>query len=508
MAEKIDQTSTDKFKKISYLIHKINTGIDFYKQIYFRYVTIQENIIKSLQENIRNQVINIDDLNSIKSKISYKINSIENIIKEIQVNIELNILEKIPEKKLEELLIKLESSYLIFENNKKYLKDILSRIEKYYTENDNHDIIQKNHKKNIDESIINSINQNLITILDSYGHINGDLATIENLFRDFYNKLDQTITINKEIKLREDLINRNLIETIEFNKEKVIKSFNYDITNLLNKSKNNIDSIQLDINKINDNSKILKDDINKSLNDLLLLNNRIQTIEREFSMIIQKKKNEIEKIIESNKTKLNDEIKLVKDSLLQDEQKIKNNHNDFIKLLEKSSIHILTENYKAKAEDEKIEYITYRKYTSWSIIAAIVSTLLIFIVAFAELHFSLAKDQTNYILLISRLSISIMFFVLALYLSKQASKHYECYQENHRTFLQLAALEPFMARMTCEEQKEIRKSLIPSYFNQGKDGKFAEKSDEVAIPSSFSDKLDKLIDTVKEFKISREDKKS
>ena len=88
-----------------------------------------------------------------------------------------------------------------------------------------------------------------------------------------------------------------------------------------------------------------------------------------------------------------------------------------------------------------------------------------------------------------------MFFVLALYFSKQAAKHYECYQENHRTFLQLAALEPFMANMTLEEQKEIRKSLIPSYFNQSVDGKFAIKGDEVDMSKMFTfmDKLSNLV---------------
>ena len=103
--------------------------------------------------------------------------------------------------------------------------------------------------------------------------------------------------------------------------------------------------------------------------------------------------------------------------------------------------------------------------------------------------------DTNYFTILARLTVSLMFFVLALYFSKQAAKHYECYQENHRTFLQLAALEPFMANMTLEEQKEIRKSLIPSYFNQSVDGKFAIKGDEVDMSKMFTfmDKLSNLV---------------
>lgn len=103
--------------------------------------------------------------------------------------------------------------------------------------------------------------------------------------------------------------------------------------------------------------------------------------------------------------------------------------------------------------------------------------------------------DTNYFTILARLTVSLMFFVLALYFSKQAAKHYECYQENHRTFLQLAALEPFMANMTLEEQKEIRKSLIPSYFNQNADGKFATKGDEVdmSVVYTLLDKVSNLV---------------
>ena len=93
-----------------------------------------------------------------------------------------------------------------------------------------------------------------------------------------------------------------------------------------------------------------------------------------------------------------------------------------------------------------------------------------------------------------------MFFVLALYTSKQAAKHYECYQENHRTFLQLAALEPFMTRMSHDEQKEIRKGLIPSYFNQGSDGKFTAKGDEVDLPTNMYAIVNRAFDLVSEKK--------
>ncbi|MFW2805155.1 hypothetical protein ACN6Q0_20190, partial [Acinetobacter baumannii] len=99
-----------------------------------------------------------------------------------------------------------------------------------------------------------------------------------------------------------------------------------------------------------------------------------------------------------------------------------------------------------------------------------------------------------------RLSISIMILVLALFFSKQAAKHYECYQENNRTFLQLAALEPFIANMSHEDQLAIRKQLIPTYFNQNADGKFASKGEEVDISTNVHSLLSQTLTLLAEKK--------
>lgn len=93
-----------------------------------------------------------------------------------------------------------------------------------------------------------------------------------------------------------------------------------------------------------------------------------------------------------------------------------------------------------------------------------------------------------------------MFLVLALFFSKQAAKHYECHQENNRTFLQLAALEPFMANMSPADQLAIRKQLVPTYFNQNADGKFASKGDEIDISTNMHNLLSQVISVVAERK--------
>ncbi|MDC4840256.1 hypothetical protein OHV81_18070, partial [Acinetobacter baumannii] len=135
--------------------------------------------------------------------------------------------------------------------------------------------------------------------------------------------------------------------------------------------------------------------------------------------------------------------------------------------------------------------------TIGAIIAAIITTIIIIGLPIYEYWKHVPPVEPNFYTIVARLTVSLMFFVLAIYTSKQAAKHYECFQENYRTYLQLAALEPFMSRMSEEEQKDIRKGLIPTYFNQNADGKFASKGDEVTLPADLKGFAEKLIDVGK-----------
>ncbi|HAV3439006.1 TPA: hypothetical protein JIE25_001215 [Acinetobacter baumannii] len=118
-----------------------------------------------------------------------------------------------------------------------------------------------------------------------------------------------------------------------------------------------------------------------------------------------------------------------------------------------------------------------------------------FLISWIEITFF--NKDTNLLFFIYRMTISLMFFVLAFYSSKQASKHYECFQDNHRTYLQLAALEPFMEQMSEEEKKQIRKNLVPTYFSQANEGKYSSKGDEVTLPADLKGIAEKMIDVGK-----------
>lgn len=307
--------------------------------------------------------------------------------------------------------------------------------------------------------------------------------------------LNLTQKINDILEIDGNSIESYYKEKFKNDTQIIIKSFENKISNLTSNFENKIKNLNIDQDKISNSSQLLVTNIDNSFNDLTKLTEKTQELELILSKRIGEETNKIKNELDEKKNEISYKIQNIISSLKNKINEIETTHSNFISLVENAGIYNLTENYNNKSEEEKIEYKNFRKYTSWSIIAAIISTLLIFLIAFLEHYFSSDNNQTNYLLLASRLSISVMFFVLALYLSKQASKHYECYQENHRTFLQLAALEPFMARMTSEEQKEIRKELIPSYFNQGTKEKFASKGDEVdmSIVYTILDKVSNLM---------------
>lgn len=224
--------------------------------------------------------------------------------------------------------------------------------------------------------------------------------------------------------------------------------------------------------------------------------NHIKSIVEKISSYAFEMKNEMNKVytlqLEEHSSRLNDLSNIITNT--------KQNHTSFINLVEKAGIYELTQNYSKKADEEKQEYKDYRKYTTWAILAAIAATLVIFALPIIESWIIKQVVHMDYFTLFARLTISIMFFALAFYTSKQAGKHYECYQENHRTYLQLAALEPFISRMNDDDKLAIRKELISVYFNKTDDGKFAAKGDEVDLPSNWTSIVHKLIDTVKDNK--------
>ena len=336
--------------------------------------------------------------------------------------------------------------------------------------------IQNKNKEAADNNIdaINSAHKKLITIL------NVSLS-----------KVSKFQSLISEEESQTEYLNRFKEEASLLTKE-----YENKIINLTEKFENKIKSFELDQDKISKSSALLTSEVNAGLKKLIDVNNRAQELEFTLTSAIKNAEDKATIKFEQTKEKFLDNLDTVAASVNSKLDELDKLHADFKSLVEKAGIYDLIINYKKKAEEEKTEYQDYRKYTTWSIIAAIISTIVIFAISLSE-HIGSDSPQINYLLLVSRLSISVMFFVLAFYLSKQAAKHYECYQENHRTFLQLAALEPFMARMTDDEKKEIRKGLIPSYFNQGADDKFAAKGDEVSTLQALITPLSEIAASLK-----------
>lgn len=311
------------------------------------------------------------------------------------------------------------------------------------------------------------------------------------------NVLDHLKEIEKKVS---DYSNIDYKKRFEEDTNLLLKQFENQISNLIKTYENQIKIFNLEIKDSTDTVKIAKEnlaDIELKNSDL---SSKLSGYERRLQQITDSRSEDIQYVLEEKLVELerinNDKISVIDKSY----EKAQTNYQKFKDLVEKAGVYDLIVNYKDKAEEEKKEYKTYRKYTSTALYWAIGFTIFILGIPLVEHWFSTKPITIDYYSILVRLSISLMFLVLALFFSKQASKHYECYQENNRTFLQLAALEPFMANMSPEDQLAIRKQLVPTYFNQNADGKFASKGDEVDISTNMHNLLSQVISVVAEKK--------
>src|SRR5690606_4033381 len=121
------------------------------------------------------------------------------------------------------------------------------------------------------------------------------------------------------------------------------------------------------------------------------------------------------------------------------------------------------------------------------------TTIIVLLIPIIEYWGSNPPVDINYYSITARMSIALMFFVLAIYLARQATKHYEIYQENHKTFLQLSALEPFISKMSDADKLAIRKELVPIYFNKKENIEINKEDLDIDIPKNFHSTIDKLL---------------
>lgn len=508
IVEQNTESNLDTSNKINFLLQKINSEIESYRTAFSNIENLQTIIIQVLPENIRNKVISINDFKAQDNQITLKINNISNLAHIIKNQFEVNVFKYVSEKFIEEFHINLKSLVSIFEDNKKYLLEVSQLIDSYYRRNESYNIIHKEILEHGENTAIQNINQSLVTMLESRKTIYQDLVLIENAFKNLNSDFNQLITINDEVKLRENLINENLVEKIEAEKERLTKVFNHETSRLFNSAKTSLSNFDLDLKTAKDSVKNLKDSVDSGIKDLSILNDRAEKIDLELSKRISEKMLTVNEVLEKNSKEItqnleqklrdiDEQYNALRNKVFAKSTRIRNAHNDFIRLVERAGIYELTQNYKEKAVEEKKDYNFFSWATIIAISLAIITTIVIIAIPIVEHWKANPPIETNYYTILARLSISLMFFVLAVYTSKQSAKHYECYQENHRTFLQLAALEPFMARMSEEEQKTIRKGLIPIYFNQNAEGKFATKGEELGMQFNMQAFVEKFFEVGK-----------
>lgn len=336
---------------------------------------------------------------------------------------------------------------------------------------------------------------------DAYDNANVILIDILSNFEkilDYLKNLNQNvIEIEKKVNEYSDL---NFQKKLEEETSLILKKFDNQINSLIKTYENQLKRFNLDVKDSTESINIAKGNLENLELKNSELNSKLSGYERRLQQITDTQTEDIKIILQE---KL-DDLEIINnqkiDIIDQSYQNAQTNYQKFKDLVEKAGVYNLIVNYKEKADEEKEEYKTYRKYTSRALYAAIGFTIFILGIPVVEHWITSHPISIDYYSILVRLTISLMFLVLALFFSKQAGKHYECYQENNRTFLQLAALEPFMANMSPEDQLAIRKQLVPTYFNQNTDGKFASKGDEVDISTNMHNLLSQVISVVAEKK--------
>ncbi|WP_038343022.1 hypothetical protein [Acinetobacter sp. A47] len=327
------------------------------------------------------------------------------------------------------------------------------------------------------------------TLLTSSNKASSTSKKIKDLFNEI------VFETNNSIFGFSSLINEKYEKKFLEETEVLLKKIQNGSNELLAKHAHEVKKIQNDYSSTLNDYKILKDSFTQLEKHHKDVQNKLLSYEKELNKIQENNNTEIKTRIENG---LIDASKIYMDKIKTIDNTYNNalkNYESFTKLVQNAGIYKLTENYNKKAIDEQDEYKKFRKYTSNALYAAIIFTAIILLIPVIQ-HWGDETPINAYFTILARLTISLMFFVLALYFSKQAAKHYECYQENHRTFLQLAALEPFMANMEPNDQLNVRKELIPVYFNQNSDGKFAAKSEEIALPEAFKNLPDKIVEAI------------
>lgn len=356
---------------------------------------------------------------------------------------------------------------------------------------------EKNSNESNKEPIINEIfniirtTQSLLN--DSVDHMKLLIHSIQYLcikISDISKEVEFEIdtTLNKKLEKEKNIILKDFeskLNELFINHNLKYKDLNINIENLEIKNKNINQLIDTTIKKNEEvNNKISNYD--NRIAEIIL--NEHNALKQEFNVLY----NDLKIKCEEKLNEINHTVESAKQA-----------KENFIEIVEKAGIYDLTQNYKSKADEEKKDYVTNRRWTVAAICLAILTTVLIIALPIIEYWNANPPVETNYYTVFARFTVSIMFFVLAVYTSKQAAKHYECYQENHKTYLQLAALEPFISRMNDDDKLNIRKTLVPIYFNQNNDGKFASKGDEVDIPSNIHSIVNRALDIVSERKDPR-----
>lgn len=302
----------------------------------------------------------------------------------------------------------------------------------------------------------------------------------------------------------------------------LITHFSKNIQNTIDDLTQKKVGIENELKQTQDNISALKNDLQSLLSALQkqqesILNlstqfqeqffNQQEERRKEFGNEVAKLKEQSEALISELDQKFTEEAQDLEKGVLDLQKNIQLGGETFVselqnksekasKLLESVGITTHTYGYAGVANQERQSGNWLR---SFAIILMLISVGIL--IGPTLFHLVIERTAVDWQNILYRIPTSIIVFIPAFYLAREAAKHREFEVQNKRIELELAALNPYLELFKEDEKNKIKEELVRNYFIGHALPGSKETTDEAewlskALPEIISKVVDKVLDRI------------
>ena len=374
---------------------------------------------------------------------------------------------------------------------------LIKDIEEYITKVElNPDDIKKINRvlfklRNI-EAITSSIDEDLYSVLVDVHYNNltnycnrfvsgqhnylNELQNVTNsILNDIIRYVDFNLLLGNKNEIKKNIRNYKYEITKQTN---LIESETSELIEIINEKKNNLTEEESNINTL------LKEFSDK----LEGLEKKQSTLENNIETLVTQSKEETNKLIDSEKTKLQDNFKELTNKYVEKFEtlytEIQTKDEQISKLLDIVGEKARIGEYKKNADSSKLERII------WQIL-----TVLLFIASFVIMSYVIFATQNYDKFTIFKYIVSGILMGASTYTAKQASNAKKDEGYYRKQELELASIDVYLENMSVEKRDEIKQDLSSKMFGQASNT-YNYKNDDKKVLST--EEIIKIIDAIKQ----------